>query len=379
MFSNERSQNYLLDIINQNINIQENYNDICNIIYFCSNMNDRDKFVEKYNRMLINRILHKPNIINEKKYYTILAHKFEGVNQIYKTNKILTDIENTLQDKKNFIKMMNDNKSFQNSINTNIDKLNNMEEKPNINLNMDYYDIINRLNVITSSYSIWDINQTEGIVGNDILTNFKKNYFLTNIMSCYNNFYEFIHENKRSLNWYPHFGEIVFDLNEIEFKMLPIQFMILEYVDEMKEISKNDLINFPIFSGYNEHFRKSIISSLLLGKIIKLEENKIKINQDITNISTNYIELFFTSSGYIDIWNNRREKELVLSREEVLSSWINHFVKKESISKIELFYKIQKSLNLFDFNIEFLDKVINDMIIKDYIKYNEDKIEKIIW
>jgi hypothetical protein len=379
IFSNENSQNYLLDIINKNITIQENYYDTLNIIYFCSDMDNRDKFIEKYNKMLINRILHNPNIINERKYYRILTTKFYGINQIYKTNKILTDIENTLQDKKKFIKMINDNKSFQNSTNTNIDKLYNMEKNPNINLNMDYYNIINRLNVITSSYSIWDINQTEGIVGNDILTNFKSNHILTNMMNVYNKFYEFTHENKRTLNWYPHFGEIVFDLNGIEFKMLPIQFMILEYVDEMKEISKNDLINFPIFSGYNEHFRKSIISSLLLGRIIKLDENKIKINSDITNISTNYIDLFFTSSGYIDIWNNRREKELVLSREEVLSSWINHFVKKESISKIDLFCKIQKSLDLFDFNIEFLDKVINDMIIKDYIKYNEDKIEKIIW
>ena len=369
MFSNESSQNYLLDIINQNINIQEKYDDTCNIIYFCSHMKDKDKFIDKYNRMLINRILHKPNIINERKYYKILVHKFEGVNQIYKTNKILIDIENTLQDRKNFIKMINDTNPFQNSTNTNMD----------INLNTNSYDIINILNVMTSSYNIWDVNQSEGIVGNDILTNFKSEHILTNIMNVYTKFYEFTHENKRTLNWYPHFGEIVFDLNGIEFKMLPIQFMILEYINEMKEILKNDLINFPIFSGYNEHFRKSIISSLLLGRIIKLDESKIKINEDITNISTNYIDLFFTSSGYIDIWNNKREKELILSREEVLSSWINHFVKKESISKIDLFYKIQKSINLFDFNIDFLDKVINDMIAKDYIKYNEDKIEKIIW
>ena len=373
MFSNESSQNYLLDIINQNINIQENYDDTCNIIYFCSNMNDKDKFIEKYNRMLINRILHKPNIINERKYYTILVHKFGNVNQIYKTNKILTDIENTIQDKKNFIKMINDTKSFQNSINTN------MDINLNMVINMEHYDIINTLNVITSSYNIWDVNQAEGIIGNDILTNLKNDYILTNMMNIYNKFYEFTHNNKQTLNWYPHFGEIVFDLNGSEFKMLPIQFMILEHVNKMKEILKNDLINFSVFSGYNEHFRKSIIASLLLGKIIKLEKNKIKINEDIANISTNYIELFFTSSGYIDIWNNKRESEIVLSREEVLTSWINHFVKKEPISKIDLFYKIQKSMNLFDFNIEFLDKVINDMIVKDYIKYNEDKIEKIIW
>jgi len=361
MFSNERSQNYLLDIINQNINIQENYYDTCSIIYFCSRMNDRDKFIDKYNRLLINRLLHKPNIINERKYYKILVNNFMNVNQIYKTNKILTDIENTLQDRKNFTKIMiNDDIFFPNST----------------ILNMIRHNIIN---TITSSYNIWDINQSEGIIGNDILTNFNNKHIIANIMNVYNKFYELTYKNKQTLNWYPHFGEIVFDLNETEFKMLPIQFMVLEYVDEMKEISKTDLINFPIFSNYNEHFRKSIISSLLLGKIIKLEVNKIKINEDITNISTNYIDLFFTSSGYVDIWNDKREKDLVLSRAEVLSSWISHLLKKEPMTKIDIFNKIIKSINLFDFNIEFLDKVINDMIVKDYIKYNEDKIEKIIW
>ena len=42
-------------------------------------------------------------------------------------------------------------------------------------------------------------------------------------------------------------------------------------------------------------------------------------------------------------------------------------------------YKIRKSMDLFDFNIEFLDNVINNMIKKDYIKYNKEKLEKLIW
>ena len=46
---------------------------------------------------------------------------------------------------------------------------------------------------------------------------------------------------------------------------------------KIKEISKDDLINFHIFAGYNEQFKKSIISSLLLGGIIKLDETKITL------------------------------------------------------------------------------------------------------
>lgn len=380
IFSNESSQNYLLNIINQNINtketldiinqgintkIKEKLNDSYNILSFCAIISNKDIFIEKYNKMLINRILHKPNILIERAYYKILEYDF-GTKLTYKTNKILTDMESTLQDKKEFNKV--------------IDSIKKQNEFLKNSVSSKCYDIINKINVVTSSYNNWDINQIEGIVGDDILTNFKSNYIIANMMDIYNKFYESRYENKRKLNWYPHFGEIVFDFNEIEFKMLPIQFMILEHINKIKEIHKDDLINFPILFGYNNHFIKSIISSLLLGQIIKLDENKIKINLDITtNITTNYIDLFFTSSGYTDIWNNRREQELVLSREEVLSSWINHFLKKDTYNKTDLFYKIKKSMDLFDFNMEFLDKVINNMIIKDYIKYNEDKIEKIIW
>jgi hypothetical protein len=80
-----------------------------------------------------------------------------------------------------------------------------------------------------------------------------------------------------------------------------------------------------------------------------------------------------------DIWNVNREKELILSREEVLSSWINHFLKKESLEKMELMCKIKKSMDLFELSIDFLDNVIVDMCNKKYIKYNQEKLEKIIW
>ena len=41
--------------------------------------------------------------------------------------------------------------------------------------------------------------------------------------------------------------------------------------------------------------------------------------------------------------------------------------------------KIKKSMDLFEFTIDFLDIVIIDMINKKYIKYNQEKLEKIIW
>jgi hypothetical protein len=382
IFSNEDSQNVLLETINKTI-LTEKINNLYNILYFCSNIKNKDIFIEKYNRMLINRLIHKPNIYIERKYYEVLYNIF-GDKLLYKTNKILTDIEYTIEDKGNFSKLSDnikkENKIFQDSIGYN-------------------YNIVTVMNVVTSSYNNWDINYSEGIIPHDFVKKYNNEYILLNMMYIYSEFYKLRYENKRKLNWYPHFGEIVFDFNEIEFKMLPIQFILLEHIYKVTIISKNDLINFQIFSGYNEHFKKSIVSSLLLGGIIILEDDNIKINSNTSNIAsnyiasnyiatnyiatnyiaTNYIELFFTSSNYVDIWNVNREKELILSREEVLSSWINHFLKKESLEKIQLMSKIKKSMDLFEFTIDFLDIVIIDMINKKYIKYNQEKLEKIIW
>ena len=362
IFSNEDSQNVLLETINKTI-LTEKINNLYNILYFCSNIKNKDIFIEKYNRMLINRLIHKPNIYIERKYYEVLYNIF-GDKLLYKTNKILTDIEYTIEDKGNFNKLsdniIKENKIFQDSIGYN-------------------YNIVTVMNVVTSSYNNWDINYSEGIIPNEFLKKYNNDYILLNMMYVYSEFYKLRYENKRKLNWYPHFGEIVFDFNEIEFKMLPIQFILLEHIYKVTIISKNELINFQIFSGYNENFKKSIVSSLLLGGIIILEDDNIKINSNTHYIATNYIELFFTSSNYVDIWNVNREKELILSREEVLSSWINHFLKKESLEKIQLMSKIKKSMDLFEFTIDFLDIVIIDMINKKYIKYNQEKLEKIIW
>ena len=362
IFSNEDSQNVLLETINKTI-LTEKINNLYDILYFCSNIKNKDIFIEKYNRMLINRLLHKPNIYIERKYYEVLYNIF-GDKLLYKTNKILTDIEYTIEDKGNFIKLSDnikkENKIFQDSIGYD-------------------YNIVTIMNVVTSSYNNWDINYSEGIIPDDLVKKYNNDYILLNMMYVYTHYYKLRYENKRKLNWYPHFGEIVFDFNENEFKMLPIQFILLEHIYKVTIISKNELINFQIFSGYNEHFKKSIVSSLLLGGIIILEDSNIKINSDISKITTNYIDLFYTSSGYADICNVNREKELMLSREEVLSSCINHFLKKESLEKIELMSKIKKSMDLFELSIDFLDIVIDDMCNKKYIKYNQEKLEKIIW
>jgi hypothetical protein len=237
-----------------------------------------------------------------------------------------------------------------------------------------------KLNIITSSCGNWDINQNEGILSNDLISQTKDDFTLMYYLSKYNTFYQKRYQNKRKLNWSPHFGEITFDYLNKEFKMMPIQFMVIEFINKMKLSSKENMLNANILSGYNEEFRKSVVSSLLFGGILQQENDIITLNSNIEKMSTNYIEIFFSTTNYTDIWNKRREVELQMSREDVLSSWINHFVKKVSYNIGELYDKIKVQLTLFEFDKTLLEKVVTTMIEKDYIKYNsENKLEKLLW
>jgi hypothetical protein len=192
IFSSESTQDFLIELIHQNIigtkenNLDILSNDILsNILGFCSNIKEKDKFIEKYNKYLITRMLNEPIINIEKMYLQNLIEKF-GEKLLLKTSKIITDTDNTLKDMNNFKNILTE-KTF---------------------------PYLKDLNVITSSYNNWDINQTEGVINSDLVKPIlekDKISLLTKQLLCYQEFYETRYSNKRKLNWYPHFGEIIFD------------------------------------------------------------------------------------------------------------------------------------------------------------------------
>ena len=109
---------------------------------------------------------------------------------------------------------MDIDQSIQNYINfNNIKSINDLELK-------------DKFNIVTTSYNVIDINHSEGILNLDIDINSD----LFNIMKIYSKFYSQRFENKRKLNIYPHFGEIIFDFMGKEFKMMPIQYILLEHI-----------------------------------------------------------------------------------------------------------------------------------------------------
>jgi hypothetical protein len=134
-----------------------------------------------------------------------------------------------------------------------------------------------------------------------------------------------------------------------------------------------------LLKGYTNKFKNSVITSLIVGGIVKIEKETLIISKEIEKISSDFISLFFSSSNYADVWNKKREDELIMNRKDTLSACINHFVKKSPSTVDELYSLIKSSMNLFDFEKTDLNEVIEIMISKDYIKIDEGIVHKILY
>jgi protein-tyrosine phosphatase len=96
-------------------------------------------------------------------------------------------------------------------------------------------------------------------------------------------------------------------------------------------------------------------------------------------MKTDYINIFFTTTNYIDIWEQKRNNEIVMRKEDIISSLINHFVKKQSVTLETLYNTICENMKLFIIMKEMYHKVVEDMIKKDYIKYKDNLLVKLVY
>jgi len=368
IFSNEDSQNYLLEKINQSILTVEDKVDesIYGILSMCSNIREKDKFVEKYNRYLVNRILFKPNIQVERNFYNILQSKFND-RLVAKTNKIITDMEYTLSDRENFGNVLSSGLSIS------LDTTNKGYDLTKMKSNL------SKLSVVTTSFNNWDINQQEGILSYETISKNKNQYQLIDTLYTYDKFYQKRYNSKRKLNWYPHFGEVTFTYLNKDIMMLPVQFIVLEHIQKEKTVNKDNMMKSEILSGYNENFRKSVITSLIIGGIVTATQNNLSVSSNIEKISSDFITLFFNSTNYAEVWDKRREEELVMNRKDVLSACANHYVKQSSVTIDALYDKIKVTMTLFDFTKVDLQEVVDMMVSKDYFAINDTVITKLLW
>ena len=352
--SNILGQEELQESIHQNLNeliTQGKETHVIKLLNFVSNIKDKDVFISKYYEFLIKRLMTRISQItpskisdskneffkyieSERKIYEYLKIKF-GDKLVYKINKVITDTEFSYNDNINF---------------NNID-INNFE---------------NKMLVITTSYNNWDVNQNEGLVNNSIIESIKHTT-IGKYLRTYQKYYELRYDNKRIINWFPHFGEVNITYLNQNIIMLPIQFMVLELFNETDRISIETVNKASFFTNYTRKFANDIIGSLVSGGILKINNDHIEL-VSIGEIKNDMIEIFFTFSDYASIWEQNRNQELANTRHEITSANINHVLKQKSQTKEELYDIIKQSIKVFELDQNIFDKSIEHMISMDYIK-----------
>jgi len=97
------------------------------------------------------------------------------------------------------------------------------------------------------------------------------------------------------------------------------------------------------------------------------------------NFNTNLIEVFFNTSDYANIWEQRRKDELAISREEIVCANINHQIKITPMNEIQLFNSLVKLIDVFELNKSVFNKALDHMCKMEYIKYNGEFYEKVFY
>ena len=338
--------------------IKESKDKEINILFgFINNIKDKDVFVAKYYQYLIKRLMEKisnlkllnvisnEQLITEKMTANILKNKF-GEKLVYKLFKVIQDTEMSFEENMNFNKL-------------------------------DINDFDNKMTVITTSYSNWDINQNEGLLTGKMIDSILHTQ-LGKHLTIYQKFYELKHQNKKVLNWFPHFGEVNITYLEKEIKMLPIQFMVLEMFNESERLIISEVTKAEFFKNYTTKFVNDIIGSLVSSGLFQIQnENLVLTTKD--NFNTDLIGVFFNTTDYANIWEQKRNDELVMSREEIVYANINHEIKTRNMTKSQLFEIVKNAINVFELDKEIFNRSLNYMCKMEYVKENNELYEKMFY
>jgi hypothetical protein len=360
------SSEVLLEQIHATINnlISDNKTtEAVKLLKFISNVKDKDMFVSKYYQWLIKRLMDtistfdaKDNkstnfskyIQSEKNILEFLKMKF-GDKLCYKISKVITDTELSYDDNLNFNKLSSN--TFE-----------------------------NKMTVITTSYSNWDVNQNEGIVTNKIVDTIK-NTQLGKHLKHYQHFYELRYSNKRVINWFPHFGEVSVSYAGQDLQMLPIQFMVMELFNDSERVQLNQIQSEKFFSNYTEKFRLDIIGSLVASGLFKIQ-NDFLVLQSGGQVKNNLIDVFFTNSDYASVWEQQRKEELIHTREEITNSVINSTLKtnNRALKFDELFEAVKNSISVFELDRTTFTNSVDYMCKQDYVeKLESGKYKKLVY
>ncbi len=227
--------------------------------------------------------------------------------------------------------------------------------------------------LITTSYEAWNINYNNGFLDKfNIDINYQNG--LLNFIQKYNKFYKTINDKKKLL-WLLQYGEVEVEYNNYTLKMLPIQLFILELFNFNDSLNINDILNNKLFVNYHNEYIKQIIFSIVDSGLLCINNNILTLTPNVNN--TNLIISYYnikTDNIVLDI-----NYDIIHSRKDITTTWINHLLKKGEKTFDELFCIISSEIKLFPMDKNILENALEYMIKQDYIRKENEYYIKIYY
>ena len=142
--------------------------------------------------------------------------------------------------------------------------------------------------------------------------------------------------------------------------MLPLQFHIFSYF--------NEHMKFPDKLGtYNKNDIDKVIQSFINSNLIIFNNSKYTINDDIKNINTNLIDVYYNSDN--TIINSIKKSTFVMDIKYIIAENIKNFlkIKANNLDNIYKYLVDKLDINIYNITNKKITNTLEYMIKQDYI------------
>jgi hypothetical protein len=348
-----------ISVMNNN---PENSASICNILQLLNYVNEKDVFYAKYSQYLIGRLLSSPNLYFEKQIVDTIE-SIQDYSYVKKLHKMIDDI----------------GISESNLNNYKLIKINQKENTVDSNFSLD------KLDLITFSYNVWDISLNKNKKQITDFSNFVENSQLKSYLLTYEKFYKTKYSG-RSLSWFLEMGSIqvgtVCNKNEYTLLLNLYQMALLELFNQKDSISEEDVIDYMTKCfGKNLDTYQNVIKSFLISGIL-MKTAKLEYNSNFTNSTSlvNLIQIYNNVSSYEIKIDKQIESQITLDREIVIQANIINLLKIQKMNLDGIYHKLSDTLcKYFTVDKNIVKENLDILTKKEYITSNSDEYSNIVY
>ena len=241
-----------------------------------------------------------------------------------------------------------------------------------LSLKKSFYNIYNKIcktniSTLLISYNTWNIvYESESYISTD--NEFENTFELLSYIHKYSQTFSLTNKTK-NLSWYLHYGEVEAEYENKIIKLLPIQYLILEFfTTENETIPLSEILNCKLLEQYSKQYISNTINSLISGNILLIHNNNLIIN-NTQNFSIDLINIY-----NLENLNNTDIIVHDLAHEDryIVLSNIIKIVKHSPMNYNDLFNTAKNNIKVLKLSQNLFNSTLEYMIDMNYIEIQDD-------